>query len=322
MMTTPAMDEQSLSWEESACDRCGSMETEPVFEGPDRLEHLPGTFQVVRCRQCGLYRQNPRLAWDSLQHYYPSDYASHGNLVQDQAGKWRPYLVRYGPWKRLRAVEKYQNGGKLLEVGCGTGLFLEEAVRSGRWEVTGIEPTERVAQYAAEKLGVPILQSTFEDTSLPESEFDVIALWNVLEHLSQPVACLKTAHRLLKANGWLVFSIPNVDGLEARLFGTSWIGWDLPRHLFIFPLETVGDILAEVGFDYVGSKCISGSYALLGESLEFWSQGWQDRHPITRKLMLKIYYSALGRIALIPPLWLADRLKQSTLITIFAQKRQ
>jgi len=103
---------EALPWEAASCDWCGSTETSLLFEGPDRLEHLPGTFRLVRCKRCGLYRQNPRLSWEGLKHYYPEDYASHGKLVQEEKGALRQLDKRYGPWKRLRAIERYQPGGE------------------------------------------------------------------------------------------------------------------------------------------------------------------------------------------------------------------
>ncbi len=93
---------------------------------------------------------------------------------------------RYGPWKRLRAIERFQPGGKLLEIGCGTGLFLEEALKSHRWDVTGIEPSRRAADYAKNQLNIPVYNGRFSEIELPPGSFDVVVLWNVLEHLDQP----------------------------------------------------------------------------------------------------------------------------------------
>lgn len=311
---------EQLTWEECACDWCGSSDSQPVFSGPDRLEGLPGTFHLARCKRCGAYRQNPRLRWDSLEQYYPEDYTSHPRLVQEEPTRLRRLDKRYGPWKRLRAVERYQPGGKLLEVGCGTGLFLEEALRSGRWEVTGIEPSRRAAEYASQKLGVTVHPGRFSEIALPEETYDVVALWNVVEHLEHPVGDLRYARRLLKPGGWLIFSVPNLESLERRIFGAYWVGWDLPRHLYLFPQETLDGILASLGFRVAGKRCISTSYSVLGHSLDFWSQTWGGRHPRLRRLLLGAYRSIPGRLAMVPPLWVLDKLNLSTILTIFAQK--
>ncbi len=311
---------EELSWEECACDWCGSADSQPVFAGPDRLEGLPGRFYMARCKQCGVYRQNPRLTWDSLEQYYPEDYTSHPRLVQEEPTRLRRLDKRYGPWKRLRAVERYQPGGSLLEVGCGTGLFLEEALRSGRWQVTGIEPSQRAAEYASQKLGVTVHPGRFSEVQLPAATYDVVALWNVVEHLEHPVQDLRYAWSLLKPGGWLIFSVPNLESLERRIFGDYWVGWDLPRHLYLFPQKTLEEILVSLGFRVAGKRCISTSYSVLGHSLDFWSQSWAERRPSLRRLLLGAYRSLPGRLAMIPPLWVLDRLNLSTILTIFAQK--
>jgi SAM-dependent methyltransferase len=309
-----------LIWEETPCDWCGSEQSTLHFEGPDRLEKLPGSFRLVRCSQCGLYRQNPRLAWDSLQYYYPEDYASHAKLVKHEQGALRQLDKRYGPWKRLRAVERFQPGGHMLEVGCGTGQFLEEALRSGHWQVTGVEPSPHAASYTREALQIPVIQEQFSHADLPESTFDAVVFWNVFEHLYHPIADLRKARRLLKPGGWVVIGLPNIESWEQRLFKQYWVGWDQPRHLYLFPQKTLRSILETEGFERVSTRCISTSYSVLYYSLDFWSQTWAERHPGLRQAMLRLYRTWLVRALLVPPLWVSDRLKLSTVITFFGQK--
>jgi SAM-dependent methyltransferase len=312
--------EEELIWETSSCDSCGQSEIELVFEGPDRLESLQGLFKVVRCENCGLLRQNPRLKWESLSKYYPKDYLSHPKLVRDQTSPWKRLDKRYGPWKRLRAIERFQKGGRLLEVGCGTGSFLEEALRSGKWQVVGIEPSPHAARYAQEKLRVPIYKNLFEEVLLAENSFDVVVMWNVLEHLPQPVKAIQLTFKLLKRNGWFIFSIPNLESLDAWLFKKYWGGWDLPRHLYFFPKNYLKTTLTETGFRWVDSRCLSTSYAMFGHSLEFWSQNFEDKMPWLRSAILTFYYSLPGRLGFAAPLWLLDRLRLGTLLTIITQK--
>lgn len=310
----------SHEWVELPCNWCGSKIFVVVFRGPDRLEHLPGEFQIVRCQDCGLLRQHPHLAWESLKTYYPETYASHGLLSMDQPTIWQRVSRRYGSWKRLRAVEKYQKGGELLEVGCGTGTFLEEALRSGRWQVTGIEPTQHAANYVRNKLDIPVIQDNFSKVQLIENSYDVIAMWNVVEHLENPIDDLRYAYRLLKSGGWLVFAIPNLESWDAHVFGKYWVGWDLPRHLYYFSIPMVKRILPTLGFQWIDARCISTSYQLLGHSLDFWSQSWQDVHPLLRRIMLGIYGSLPVRASSLLPLSIMDRLARGPIITIFAQK--
>ena len=316
----PELTADSLEWVELPCDWCGSQSYEAVFSGPDRLEHLPGQFQIVRCGDCGLLRQHPHLTWSSLKHYYLETYVSHGLMSRDQPNKWRRLDKRYGPWKRLRAIESFQRGGSLLEVGCGTGTFLEEAVRSGGWLVTGVEPTPHAAEYVRDRLNIPVHQEVFSKVELPEASFDVIVMWNVLEHLENPIEDMRYAQRLLRPGGWFVFTVPNLEGWGQRLFGNCWIGWDLPRHLYFFSRSLLLQILPKLGFRWAGARCLSTSYHFLGNTLDFWSQSWHERHPTVRRALMAIYGSLSVRALATLPLGILDRLAQNTIITVFAQK--
>ena len=314
------MNLDQLVWEGCNCSWCGSEEFDVIFSGPDRLECLPGTFQVVRCNQCGLYRQNPRLRGESLKIYYTDVYASYTFAERVQKNPIRYFIRQYGNWKKRRAIERYQSGGRLLEVGCGTGEFLEELLRTNKWEIVAVEPNEIAASYAKSKFSVPIFQSHFDDIEFEQGSLDVIVMWCVLEHLSQPISDLRLAYKLLKVNGWLIFSMPNVDSWEAKVFGKYWAGWDLPRHLYLFPRPLLHEILESIGFEVVSERCISTNYAILGHCIEFWSQTWEHKYPKTKQILIRIYNSWFVRAGLILPLAVLDRLKLTTTITLFARK--
>ena len=307
-------------WEEVGCTWCGSNQYETCFEGPDRLERLPGTFRLVRCTQCGLYRQNPRLIWDLLQHYYPEDYKAYTYRVE-KTRSWRQRIANYGNYKRYRAIRRHIKGGRILEIGCGTGGFIQELIRSGDWVILGIEPNPKAAEYAQKMTRATIYSSKFCDVELEPGSFDAIVLWTVLEHLDQPIEDLRYIHRLLKKNGWLFFSIPNVDSLNLKIFKKYWSGWDLPRHLHIFPRNTLYEILNQLGFSVVDARCISTSYQALGHNLDFWSQEWEGVYPGLKRFSKAVYFSWVTRIALLIPLAILDRLKLTDTITYFVQKR-
>jgi SAM-dependent methyltransferase len=309
-----------LQWEECRCDGCNSQEYRTVLEGPDRSEGLPGTFRVVECANCGLLRQNPRLTWDSLKLYYPEQYHAYTPLIREETRWWRRLDRRYGQWKRLRSIERFKRGGRLLEVGCGTGVFLEEVLRSGRWEAEGIEPHAEAAAYVRKALNIPVHEQLLPDVNLEEGSFDVIVLWNVVEHFYYPMRDLGLAHRLLKPDGLLVFSLPNLESLDAKIFGKYWAGWELPRHLYFFPRRQLRSALERIGFRLLDERCVSGGHGGWRMSLEFWSQSWEEKHPKLRNWVLKIYQSWPMRALLLLPLLIQDRLKASTLIVYFAQK--
>jgi len=312
-------DHGSLIWEDLPCEWCVSNESEIVHEGPDLQTNFPGQFRFVRCKKCGLYRQNPRLNWESLKNYYPNQY--HSFDFERQKQNWLTKVDRrYGVWKRLKAIEKFCAGGKLLEVGCGTGSFLEEVMRSGKWEAEGIEPVFQAAEYAKSTLSIQIHNKVFAEVQLPKQTYDIVVMWNVLEHLSHPIQDLRKSWDLLKPGGLLVFSVPNLNSLGAKIFGRYWVGWELPRHLFLYPMNTLRSILTQIGFELLETRCLSTSYGTLGTSLTFWTNSWNEKYKNISKILMAIYWSYPMKAILIMPLWLVDRLKKSTIITIFIQK--
>jgi SAM-dependent methyltransferase len=309
-----------LSWTEAPCAWCGTHDSWLLFEGEDLLIGMPGKFKLVECKKCGLIRQNPRLEWESLKAYYPEDYSPYRIIIDQEQSTLRRVDRRYGMWKRLQALEKYQPGGKLLDVGCGTGIFLGEAQRSGHWEVMGVEPSPQASAYASQALGIPILTQRFAETDLPDNSTDVVSMWDVLEHLDDPIRDLKRAHQMLRPGGWLVLGLPNVDGIGAKLFGNYWVGWDLPRHLYLFPQKVLRSILEEIGFEWKTTRCIAGAHSALKMSFEFLLRAKKYDNKAFGWI-IRVYKSIPVRVLLSPLFYLSDRFHQSTQITIFARKR-
>jgi len=314
------MDYDHLKWEETTCDWCGTAEGDLVFEGPDRLEGFPGKFSFVRCPRCGIFRQDPRPVWESLANYYPEDYVAYNYTLGIKKSKLRERIDNYGNEKRRRAIERFQASGLLLEIGCGTGAFLNELLQSGNWDVVGVEPNESAAVYTRQALKIPVHHGRFSDTDLEPGTYDAVVLWCVVEHLTDPIRDLRRIHKTLKEGGWIFFSVPNYESLDAKIFKEFWAGWDLPRHLYVFPQQTLREILHDIGFGNIHTKCVSTSYDALLHSLEFWSQSWDEKTTKRWGFILRLYRSWVMRIVLLLPLAILDRLKLTSNITFFAQK--
>jgi SAM-dependent methyltransferase len=302
------------------CDHCGSPRERTLFEGPDRLHHLPGTFRVVECLECGWLRQNPRPTGETIGYYYPAEYVNFIRAVEDEPHRWKQWDRRYGILKRRRAVERFGRRGRLLDVGCATGVFLHEMQQAG-WDVVGIEPNEGAAEYARSRFGLPVRTGTLRTAALPANSFDVVTLWDVLEHLHTPWTDLIEARRLLKESGLLVLRWPNLESLERRWFGQTWLGWDLPRHLYYFPREILMSAIDELGLEAKDLRSIAGGHAAMVLGLQF---HLEDRHfPLTRwsQWLLWAAGSAPARLVGAPFFWWLGKARRSSLITLFAQKR-
>lgn len=302
------------------CDHCGSTEERVLFEGPDRLHRLPGIFRLVQCLQCGWIRQNPRPTIETIGYYYPSCYVNFVPAIEDEPKPWRRWDRRYGILKRRWAVERLQPRGRLLDVGCATGIFLHEMQQAG-WDVVGVEPNPEAADYAQKRFGLSVHVGLLRQVGLPGSSFDVITLWDVLEHLHTPWADLIEMHRLLRNKGLLVVRIPNLESPAARWFGPLWVGWDLPRHLYLFPRRALVAALSEIGFAVEGIRCISTSYSAFTLSLRFYLE---DRYPPPKQWpqwILQCLGTMPIRLAVGPLFWIINQARLSSLITIFARKR-
>lgn len=279
-----------------------------------------GEFQVVRCQHCTTFYQWPRLPWDELKGYYEGDYDSYTTAIQDDPSWLRQAIRRVYPIKMRRFVERFCRSGRLLDVGCGSGLFLEEMQRVGGWELHGLEPTAGAAAYVRQRFHIPIVEQTFEQAAFAPERFDVVTLWNVLEHVESPVLTIRKVWEALKPGGYFIFAIPNYESLSRWLFGHYWFGWELPRHLFIFPQAALIWLLKREGFQPLTSECFMITYAILGHSLEFWQQDWPPMLRPLSRLLTRMYYSPFGRLGIYPVQVLAERFGLTTVRTWAVRK--
>jgi 2-polyprenyl-3-methyl-5-hydroxy-6-metoxy-1,4-benzoquinol methylase len=308
-----------VKFERVACNHCGSNKERLLFEGPDRLHGLPGSFRLVECMECGWIRQNPRPTRQTIDVYYPVNYEPFKKAIDDE-----PFLHRwdrrYGMIKRCRAIEKHQDGGGLLDVGCATGNFLNEMWRRGIWKVYGIEPDAAAANYAVQRFGFEIHRGTLATSPFSPNRFDVITMWNVLEHLHTPWDDLLRVRDLLRPGGLFVFSIPNLEGVGARLFGPLWLGWDLPRHLYLFPRESLIQNLSEIGLDVFSVKCLSGSQDASVVSLQMYLESKFGRESPWPQRAARFCRTLPVRLLVAPFFRLMNILNQSAIVTLFARK--
>jgi 2-polyprenyl-3-methyl-5-hydroxy-6-metoxy-1,4-benzoquinol methylase len=253
----------------SSCPWCHAVRATPLLQRRDRL----GTdaFHYLRCDRCGLVRLDPRPSPEEMARYYPQEYEA----FQDRRENWFFRLGRQWLWsRRVRAVLRHMpSPGQVLDVGCATGEFLEAMQRRG-WAVAGIEPDPPAARQAQQRLGNAAVQvAPFEEASLPEGSYDLATLWDVLEHLPDPPAALGRLALALRPGGVLALGVPNLDSWDARLFGPSWIGWDAPRHLYLFPDPLLRTMLAAAGLPVFATRCFYGDYGAFILSLDLALEG-------------------------------------------------
>jgi len=252
---------------------CGSDQATLLVETSDLLyaeSHSSATFRLLTCLSCGHIYQNPRPTVEAIDAFYPQQYMRFEKAIDDEAHWWRRIDRRRGVHRRCKAIHRaVGRAGRILDVGCATGLFLD-GMRTFGWQVHGVEISQAAAGYARARFGIPVFQGRLEESNFESSSFDVVTFWDVLEHVHEPKRVLAEVARILRPNGLLVVGIPNPDSLEARLLGQYWLGWDLPRHLNLFRPLTLKYHFAALGFETESIRSFTAGYGVLILSLENW----------------------------------------------------
>ena len=296
---------------------------EIVLTGRDRLHDLPGEFTVVKCRQCGLMRTNPRPTQEAMGYYYPGEYGPHQEVAvsdvggtaaggQSLAGRMARRVIRFHS-ESLPPVPP----GRLLEVGCGSGRFLHKMAGLG-WEVRGMEFSEHAAA-AARRLGYPVDTGALETAAEHAQHYDLIVGWMVLEHLHHPVEALMKLGRWVKPGGWLAVSVPNAAALEFRLFKDRWYALQLPTHLFHFTPRTLALVLERGGWHMekvYHQRILTNFFYSLGYALK-------ERNPDSRWAERVAAGPGMGvkfNVAMYPLAWLLSHLGQTGRMTVWARR--
>jgi 2-polyprenyl-3-methyl-5-hydroxy-6-metoxy-1,4-benzoquinol methylase len=176
------------------------------------------------------------------QHYGPDyDEFIRKATEGDAAKHWQ------GP---LATVLRHCQSGKLLDLGCGAGSFLN-SIRGTPWELYGVELSGTAAQRAREKTGADVFTGDILDAPFAPARFDVVTCFHVFEHLYSPDEVLQKVWTWLKPGGIFCVHVPNIESAEARCFGSYWYGLELPRHLFHFSPDSLRQLARSTAFHEV-----------------------------------------------------------------------
>ena len=235
--------------EEVPCLLCGCSERRVRLRGFDRATNVPGEFTLVECLGCGFVYLSPRPNAAEIGRYYPAHYALHQSTLAEESSGFLRQMGRFNVGQRCDVVLSRKSSGSLLDVGSSTGDFLAAMQARGGWQVQGLEPSVAAAERARQVYGVPVHQGYLDDAPYAAESFDAVTLWDVFEHVPQPLETLRQIHALLRPSGVLAMSLPNRDALDARLFRSCWIGYDVPRHLSVFSRADITRAVVGSGFD-------------------------------------------------------------------------
>jgi len=239
------------------CALCGSLIFKPalVCEG----------FSFVKCKHCGLVQRNPQPDKNEILARYSSTYgndylsyeleneAAFLNLQQlalKDAGFSKLEKTLFTA-KQLRA----DSAQSILDIGCATGALLA-ALRDKGWRVTGVEISPS-AVYAKNERKLDVRNVPLEENNFSDNSFDVILASHLIEHLNEPKTFLEETYRILKENGSIFITTPDISGFQSRLFGSRWRS-AIFDHLYLFSRRTLSKMLKTVGFKVVSCHSWGG----------------------------------------------------------------
>lgn len=210
-------------------------------------------YTVVSCSQCGMVYVNPQPNQSELISFYSKEYwGAHQEklgLGSIEKRAQDPHEYKYFTdifvWMKERV--NIEQGMRLLEIGCSHGMFCEIA-SGASLDVVGVEMDKEIAASTAQRTGLKIFSGGISNQCFNSGEFDFVAMFDVLEHFTDPVQELRNITDVLKQNGWLYLSTPCRDEFSAQIDILAWGENKPPEHLFLFDYDTIENLLKRFGF--------------------------------------------------------------------------
>lgn len=231
----------------SQCPICGGRSIRQIFSVIDST--VSGDlFPVMECSTCTARFTNGVPTENEIGRYYKSeDYISHTETSEGVVNSLYHTVRRYTLQQKKKLVQSLlgYNTGSLLDLGCGTGGFLN-VMNKGGWQCKGLEPDPDARSIAIGK-GLDV-SSTDDFFKLPPAHYNVITLWHVLEHVHALHEYVEQFNKLLKKDGVVLVAVPNYTSRDADHYQNKWAAYDVPRHLYHFSPASMRVLMARHGF--------------------------------------------------------------------------
>ena len=223
-----------------------------------------GEYDILQCADCGVQSTFPLPSPERLRTLYATDYYGGADAARFRYGPLQQ-VVRLFRWRRARMLRRRLGGDvagrRVLDVGCGRGDIIRWLQRWGA-DVHGTEASDTAARTAGRMVGSDrVFIGDLADAKYPPSSFDCITLWHVLEHVRRPDLLLSEIGRLLRPGGFAYIEVPNAASWSARRFGSRWLAYDIPKHLFHFSPASLNALAKQAGLTSIGHSHFSFEYS-------------------------------------------------------------
>ena len=301
------------------CENCGCLNNKKLYEveykGDSFYGSKPLLLIVERCAKCSLIRLHHEGGSSDVEDMHDDWWEV----------SWKDTYIRFKKKIDLNNVSKLEflaersSGKRLLDIGCGCGYFLDVARDMG-WAASGSDISSAAVKHAKDVLGLDVFCGKINDAEYPDNIFDVVTMWDVIEHVDHPRAIINEINRILKPGGLLVIETPNANSLIHRIahiiyrmsFGKISYFLEkiyIPSHLYYFSKMTMGSMLQNSGFSIEKSKV---PFKSLFDDLDIIFSANKDREKWAGSLVFKIFAS-LG-------LWISSKLNSGYRLLVMARK--
>tara|TARA_B100001758_G_C18382420_1_gene598026 strand:- start:467 stop:1354 length:888 start_codon:yes stop_codon:yes gene_type:complete len=248
------------------------------------------SFTIVSCETCGLMFTNPRPSENNMAKYYKSDkYISHTNNKKGVFNSLYQAVRKYSIKRKLNLLKTKAAKGSHLDIGCGTGEFLNACKKEG-FLARGVEPSKLAREQAIKNYNLDV-SSGADLKQYSSCEFDSISMWHVLEHVSNIKETLTEIKRIIKKDGILIIAVPNCNSWDAAYYKEFWAAWDVPIHLWHFTKKTIETLFNNNGFKLIHAKpmIFDAFYiSLLSEEFKF------GKKKFIKSFLIGLYSNFIG----------------------------
>jgi SAM-dependent methyltransferase len=296
-----------MKLETTECPICGNKKYTKYISGKDFVNNIDENFTYVKCNNCSLIYQNPRMTPQSLaERLYNGKYRSQnkGNEISRESTCSRTFKIYAKLFFKLNRFPEIQKKGKVLDIGCGGCTELNSYKQAG-WECFGIDPDPDVKNIG-KKYGLNICIGELKEAKYHENFFDLIIMKHSLEHIPNPNEILEEVYRVLKSDGVLYIEVPNGESFEIKIFKNFWHQLHF-GHLYLYSPKTLAKLLIKNQF-HVIRVAHNPQPVSFSRSLSFYTH---DRVTPLNKYIIPMIFPLSSFAAL---------LRRGTVIAVYSKK--